>query len=56
MVFSHQSVLLQQAVDALVTDRDGIYIDGTFGRGGHSREILKHLNDAGTLLVVDKDP
>jgi len=40
----------------LVTDRDGIYIDGTFGRGGHSREILKHLNDAGTLLVVDKDP
>lgn len=56
MVFQHQSVLLAQAVDALVTDRDGFYIDGTFGRGGHSRAILQRLSAAGRLLVIDKDP
>ncbi len=54
--FQHQSVLLQQAVDALVTDRDGFYIDGTFGRGGHARKILSNLSGQGRLLVVDKDP
>ena len=53
--FQHQSVLLQEAVDALVTDRDGFYIDGTFGRGGHSRLILDRLSEHGKLLVVDKD-
>ena len=52
----HQSVLLQQAVDALVTDKSGFYIDGTFGKGGHSRKILNGLSDQGRLLVVDKDP
>lgn len=56
MEFEHQSVLLQQAVDALVTDKDGFYIDGTFGRGGHSRKILDCLSEQGRLLVVDKDP
>ena len=55
MNFSHQSVLLEQAVDALVTDKDGFYIDGTFGRGGHSRLILERLSDKGRLLVIDKD-
>lgn len=55
MNFSHQSVLLEQAVDALVTDKDGFYIDGTFGRGGHSRLILERLSDRGRLLVIDKD-
>jgi 16S rRNA (cytosine1402-N4)-methyltransferase len=54
--FQHQSVLLEQAVDALVTDRDGFYIDGTFGRGGHARKILSKLSGQGKLLVVDKDP
>jgi len=54
--FQHQSVLLEQAVDALVTDRDGFYIDGTFGRGGHARKILSNLSGQGKLLVVDKDP
>jgi 16S rRNA (cytosine1402-N4)-methyltransferase len=54
--FQHQSVLLQQAVDALVTDRDGFYIDGTFGRGGHARKIMSNLSGQGRLLVVDKDP
>lgn len=52
----HQSVLLNEAVDALITREDGIYIDGTFGRGGHSREILKRLGSEGRLLVIDKDP
>jgi len=54
--FSHQSVLLQEAVNELVTDEHGFYIDGTFGRGGHSRIILEKLSSQGRLLVVDKDP
>jgi len=56
VAFEHQSVLLQQAVDALVTDENGFYIDGTFGRGGHSKRILEKLSGEGRLLVVDKDP
>lgn len=52
----HETVLLKPAVDQLVTDRDGIYVDGTFGRGGHSREILSRLAEGGQLLGVDKDP
>ena len=52
----HQSVLLEQAVAALVTDKNGFYIDGTFGRGGHSRRILDELSERGRLLVIDKDP
>ena len=54
--FSHETVLLQEAVDALLTDRQGIYIDGTFGRGGHARLALSQLDSAATLLVFDKDP
>jgi 16S rRNA (cytosine1402-N4)-methyltransferase len=53
---THTTVLLKQAVEGLVTDPEGFYIDGTFGRGGHSREILKSLDSAGRLLVIDKDP
>ena len=53
---SHETVLLQEAVDALVVARDGFYIDGTFGRGGHSQLILDRLNDDGQLLGIDKDP
>ncbi len=52
----HQTVLLREAVEALVTARDGYYVDGTFGRGGHSREILAALSAEGKLLGVDKDP
>lgn len=52
----HQSVLLQEAVDALVTSPAGFYVDGTFGRGGHSRAILQRLDAAGRLLGIDKDP
>jgi len=53
---SHQSVLLTEAVDALAIRPDGIYLDGTFGRGGHAAEILKKLNDQGRLLAMDQDP
>jgi len=52
----HQTVLLREAVDALVTEASGIYVDGTYGRGGHSRYLLQCLNDDGRLLAVDKDP
>ncbi|MCW8125617.1 16S rRNA (cytosine(1402)-N(4))-methyltransferase RsmH [Microbulbifer halophilus] len=52
----HRSVLLREAADALVTDPGGFYIDGTFGRGGHSAVILERLGEGGELLGVDKDP
>src|SRR5690554_5510043 len=52
----HETVLLYPAVDALVTDCAGFYVDGTFGRGGHSRLILEQLNENGQLLAIDKDP
>ncbi len=52
----HQTVLLREAVDALVTRPDGQYVDGTFGRGGHSRAILSSLAADAQLLGVDKDP
>ncbi len=52
----HRTVLLDEAVDALVTRVDGTYIDGTFGRGGHSRLILTKLGEAGRLIAFDKDP
>lgn len=48
--------MLHEALDALRIAPDGIYIDGTFGRGGHSRAILKQLGDDGRLLAIDKDP
>ncbi|ARU58700.1 SAM-dependent 16S rRNA m(4)C1402 methyltransferase [Oleiphilus messinensis] len=52
----HRSVLLDEAVDLLVTESDGNYCDGTFGRGGHSRKILEQLSSRGHLLGIDKDP
>ena len=52
----HQTVLLREAVDALVTNPAGFYVDGTFGRGGHSRYLLSLLEGDGALLGVDKDP
>ncbi|ACC71853.1 16S rRNA (cytosine(1402)-N(4))-methyltransferase RsmH [Paraburkholderia phymatum] len=52
----HRTVLLEEAVNALVTRVDGIYIDGTFGRGGHSRAVLAKLGEAGRLIAFDKDP
>ena len=52
----HQTVLLHEAVNALVTTPAGFYVDGTFGRGGHSRCLLEKLDKDGRLLGVDKDP
>ena len=52
----HVTVLLQEAVDALAIKEDGMYVDATFGRGGHSREILSRLGPKGRLLAIDRDP
>lgn len=52
----HQPVLLSEVIGALKLDSNGIYIDCTFGRGGHSSEILKGLGDKGRLLAMDQDP
>ncbi|HCP53795.1 MAG: 16S rRNA (cytosine(1402)-N(4))-methyltransferase [Pseudomonadaceae bacterium] len=54
--FSHITVLLGEAVEGLAVRADGCYIDGTFGRGGHSRLILQTLGAEGRLLGFDKDP
>lgn len=51
----HHSVLLNEAMTGLAVQPAGVYIDGTFGRGGHSAEILKALSEQGRLIVVDKD-
>ena len=53
--FQHTTVLLNEAVDALVTEPGGIYVDGTFGRGGHSRLLLSRLSPAGRLVAIDRD-
>ncbi|RMG57309.1 MAG: 16S rRNA (cytosine(1402)-N(4))-methyltransferase RsmH [Gammaproteobacteria bacterium] len=53
---AHAPVLLDEALEALVTDDNGHYIDGTFGRGGHSRALLERLSPSARLLVIDKDP
>jgi 16S rRNA (cytosine1402-N4)-methyltransferase len=52
----HTTVLLDEAVDALITDASATYVDATFGRGGHSKLILSKLNSSGRLVVFDKDP
>jgi len=54
--WQHTTVLLNEAVDALVTKPDGTFIDATFGRGGHSRLILSRLEPQGRLIAFDKDP
>ena len=54
--YKHTSVLLDEAVNGLNIRPDGIYIDGTFGRGGHSRLILSQLGPQGQLLAIDRDP
>ncbi|ATD08898.1 MULTISPECIES: 16S rRNA (cytosine(1402)-N(4))-methyltransferase RsmH [Pseudoalteromonas] len=53
--FKHISVLMTETLDALAINPEGIYIDGTFGRGGHSGEILKRLS-TGRLQAIDQDP
>ncbi len=56
---AHISVLLQESVDALLhaeADPNGVYLDGTFGRGGHSRALLARLGPQGRLIALDRDP
>jgi len=55
-VHHHVTVLLDEAVDALAIRGDGIYVDGTFGRGGHSRAVLARLGATGRLIAFDRDP
>jgi 16S rRNA (cytosine1402-N4)-methyltransferase len=52
----HVPVLLREAVEALVQRPDGMYVDGTYGRGGHSGYLLSQLEEAGQLLALDRDP
>ncbi|UDG80750.1 Ribosomal RNA small subunit methyltransferase H [Candidatus Hartigia pinicola] len=54
--FQHITVLLHEAVNSLHIKPNGIYIDGTFGRGGHSKLILSQLNASGRLIAIDRDP
>ena len=53
---AHRAVLLEEAVTALAVRADGVYVDATFGRGGHSRAILARLGTAGRLIALDRDP
>jgi len=53
---AHQPVLFEEALGALVIKPAGLYVDGTFGRGGHSRAILERMDSSGRLLAIDKDP
>lgn len=53
---AHTTVLLNETVDGCVIDPDGVYVDGTFGRGGHSRQLLSKLGNQGRLIGFDKDP
>jgi 16S rRNA (cytosine1402-N4)-methyltransferase len=52
----HQPVLAAEAIEALAVRADGVYVDGTFGRGGHSRLILERLGPQGRLIALDRDP
>ncbi len=54
--YEHKSVLLNESIEALNIEPAGIYIDGTFGRGGHSQAILEQLGEQGRLIAFDKDP
>lgn len=54
--WQHTTVLLQEAIDALVTSPDGVYVDGTFGRGGHTRALLARLSPQGRVIAIDRDP
>ncbi|MFK8021104.1 MAG: 16S rRNA (cytosine(1402)-N(4))-methyltransferase RsmH [Pseudomonadales bacterium] len=55
-VSGHDTVLLHEACEALIWNADGLYVDGTFGRGGHSAELLARLSASGRLIAFDKDP
>ena len=52
----HTTVLRAEAIEQLLTTPDGVYLDGTFGRGGHSRELLARLSPRGRVVAIDRDP
>ena len=54
--WQHTTVLLHEAIEALMTNPSGTYVDGTFGRGGHSRLLLQRLAPEGRLIAIDRDP
>lgn len=54
--YAHQPVLLEEVLNMLITRTDGCYVDGTFGRGGHSRALLEHLDASARLTGIDRDP
>ncbi|EHR73222.1 S-adenosyl-methyltransferase MraW [Burkholderiales bacterium JOSHI_001] len=54
--WQHTTVLLNEAIEAIATQPDGVYVDGTFGRGGHARALLARLSPVGRLIAFDKDP
>lgn len=54
--FSHHPVLLPEAIESLNIQPQGIYVDATFGRGGHAQAILSRLDQSGRLIILDKDP
>jgi 16S rRNA (cytosine1402-N4)-methyltransferase len=54
--YTHQPVLFDEVLEALAIRKDGVYVDGTFGRGGHAAAILAQLGPEGKLLAMDKDP
>ncbi|WP_185858173.1 16S rRNA (cytosine(1402)-N(4))-methyltransferase RsmH [Blattabacterium cuenoti] len=55
MNFHHKPVLIKESIENLITDQDGIYVDATFGGGGHSYAILNKLNQKATLIALDQD-
>lgn len=55
MEFNHKPVLLKECIEGLDIKEDGVYVDGTLGGAGHSKEILKRLSDKGTLIGIDRD-
>ena len=55
MEFKHKPVLLEETIEGLKIKEDGIYVDGTLGGAGHSKEILKRLSSKGMLIGIDRD-
>jgi 16S rRNA (cytosine1402-N4)-methyltransferase len=53
---AHRPVLYDEVLEALVVQSDGLYVDGTFGRGGHARGVLERLGERGSLVAIDRDP